>query len=136
MTPLQIMRQLSTIRNELESIADCLQVRAEHRAALGRIADIQEAVCAEYSITLPQMIGPSRMKALSMPRFVAMWLACQLVPERGQRAIATCFKRDRTTLIYAIERVEAKRLSNREFYDRTNSLLARLGGNIPAFPNE
>lgn len=70
-----------------------------------RIADIPTAVAAYYDITPKEMLGKRRMIYLSRPRQVAMYLS-NLLTTKSPSAIARAFRKDHTTVIHALRRIE------------------------------
>ena len=73
------------------------------------IEDIQRVVAAHYNIRPAELSSSRRAQAVVRPRHVAMYLAKQLttrsLPEIGRKF----GKRDHTTVIYAIRRIEELR---------------------------
>jgi chromosomal replication initiator protein len=68
-----------------------------------RIRAIQARVCAQFGVTIPDMLSPSQRRAIAWPRHVAMWVA----REQGYslRTIGYLFRRDYTTVRQALERM-------------------------------
>ena len=70
------------------------------------IEDIQQRVAAHYNIKPAELSSNRRSQAVVRPRHVAMYLAKQLtsrsLPEIGRKF----GKRDHTTVLYAIRRIE------------------------------
>ena len=66
---------------------------------------IKRLVCECYNVRLAEMESPRRAQSIARPRQVAMYLAKQLtqlsLPDIGRR-----FKRDHSTVLYGIRRIE------------------------------
>lgn len=70
------------------------------------IRGIQEQVCREYGITMPEMLGPSRAKKYAFPRMVAMQM-CVLQNKWSLTQIGDRFNRDHTTVMHAVKTLTA-----------------------------
>jgi chromosomal replication initiator protein len=69
------------------------------------IERIQEAVAAHYGMTVAKLTSASREQKIALPRQVAMWL-CRTLADETLQSIAEKFnKKDHTTVIAAVERV-------------------------------
>lgn len=67
------------------------------------LSDIQLAVCAEFKMTLSQMVSRSRKRIWAWPRHVAMGL-CRDMTDKTLYQIARAFKRsDHTTILHGVE---------------------------------
>lgn len=71
------------------------------------IAEIQAAVCDEFGLSRVEMLGDRRSANLARPRQVAMWLAVRLTPN-SLPVIASHFRRDHTTISFAVKRVDQR----------------------------
>ena len=69
------------------------------------IERIQEAVAAHYGITVARLTSSSREQKIALPRQVAMFLCRELAKETLQTIAEKFNKKDHTTVISAIERV-------------------------------
>ena len=73
---------------------------------------IQARVAEHYGLTLVDLLGPGRARAVARPRQVAMYLAKTLT-ERSLPEIGRSFGgRDHTTVIHGVRRIEALRGSD------------------------
>ena len=73
---------------------------------------IQARVAEHYGLTLTELLGPRRARAVARPRQVAMYLAKTLT-ERSLPEIGRSFGgRDHTTVIHGVRRIEALRESD------------------------
>jgi chromosomal replication initiator protein len=69
------------------------------------IERVQEAVAAHYKMTVAKLTSASREQKIALPRQVAMWL-CRTLADETLQSIAEKFnKKDHTTVIAAVERV-------------------------------
>jgi len=90
----------------MELVQDCLAdvLKASDRKIT--IEEIQRKVSDHYNIRLSDLVGPKRLRIYARPRQVAMYLAKQhtnrSLPEIGRRF----GKRDHTTVMHGIRRVE------------------------------
>src|SRR5262249_4641242 len=67
---------------------------------------IVKRVAATFGVTEKELLGPSRLRRVMVPRQVAMYLArevCRLSLPR----IGSAFERDHTTVLHAVRKVEA-----------------------------
>ena len=76
---------------------------------MSRIATIQSEVCAHYGITREEMLGPRRFRKYTRPRFVAMAIVQDLIPDQSYPMIGCHFRRDHTTVINAVRNVNERR---------------------------
>lgn len=87
------------------------------------ISQIQELVCRTYGISRTELVG-GRRRTIE-PRQVAMWLAREMTPQ-SLPVIGRSFRRDHTTVMYAVEQIDARRRADPAF-------ALRLGGLRRAF---
>jgi len=101
----------------LELSQDCLSdiLRASDRKVT--IEEIQRRVSEHYAIRLSDMLGPKRTRTLARPRQVAMWLCKQLttrsLPEIGRKF----GKRDHTTIMHGIRKIDELRQTDSQIAD-------------------
>jgi chromosomal replication initiator protein len=69
------------------------------------IEKIQEAVAAQYNLTVAKLTSASREQKVALPRQVAMYLCRELAKEKLQSIAEKFNKKDHTTVIAAVERV-------------------------------
>ena len=86
------------------------------------IHEIQQIVCADYGVTVLDLVSRRRQRAIIAPRHVAIWLArhCTVasLPDIG-RAFGG---RDHTTVLHAIARIDARIGSDETFVVRLAKL--------------
>jgi hypothetical protein len=94
--------ELPPIPNEVMAEA----VKVAFPTWVNSIKRIQHAVCAEYNITLSELLSQRRHKNIVRPRQVAMYL-CKTLTDRSFPEIGRRFGgRDHTTVISAVHRIE------------------------------
>ena len=96
----------------LELAQECLSdvLRASDRRL--DLDAIQARVAAHYGLSVADLVGPGRTRALARPRQVAMYLA-KTMTERSLPEIGRGFGgRDHTTVMHGVRRIEALRASD------------------------
>lgn len=110
-----------TVESAQEVLQDLL--RANDRRVT--IEEIQRRVSEHFSIKLSDMHSPRRARAVARPRQIAMYLAKQLttrsLPEIGRKF----GKRDHTTVMHAVRRIEELREIDAAFAEDVD-LLRRM----------
>ena len=86
------------------------------------IERIQEAVAAHYGITVARLTSSSREQKIALPRQVAMFLCRELAKETLQTIAEKFNKKDHTTVISAIERVNELSLTDLEVRQAVDTL--------------
>lgn len=90
------------------------------------VGEIQEAVAAELGVSREAILSPQRTAPVSRARQLAMYLARELT-ELTLPALATAFnRRDHSTIIYAVKRVEAARVEDPRLNRTIQQLVATL----------
>src|SRR5262249_53237028 len=69
------------------------------------IAAIMKCVCAAFGVTEKELLGPSRLRRVLLPRQVAMYLTRERSGLSLPR-IGAAFGRDHTTVLHACRKVE------------------------------
>ena len=89
------------------------------------IIDIQEAVCRRFCVEQQELLSECRERRLAHPRQVAMYLSKTLtgqsVPQIGRR-----FRRDHSTVEFAVRKVNARRIEDPALDSRIRALIAQL----------
>jgi len=101
----------------IEMAQDCLSdiLRASDRKLT--IEEIQRKVSEHYDIRLSDMLGPKRTRSLARPRQVAMWL-CKQLTSRSLPEIGRKFgKRDHTTIMHGVRKIDELRQSDSQIAD-------------------
>ena len=101
----------------VEMAQDCLSdiLRASDRKMT--IEEIQRKVSEHYDIRLSDMLGPKRTRSLARPRQIAMWL-CKQLTSRSLPEIGRKFgKRDHTTIMHGVRKIDELRQSDSQIAD-------------------
>ncbi len=101
----------------LDLAQDCLSdiLRASDRKVT--VEEIQRKVAEHYNIRLSDLLGPKRVRVIARPRQVAMYLAKQLTT-RSLPEIGRCFgKRDHTTVMHGVRRIEELKARDAQIAD-------------------
>lgn len=89
------------------------------------VEEIQKKVAERYNIKVSDMSSSRRLRSVARPRQIAMYLSKQLTP-RSLSDIGKKFgKKDHTTVMHAIKKVEELKQTNLEFAEELN-LLTRI----------
>lgn len=90
------------------------------------IDEIQRTVSEHYNIRISELIGPKRSRVFARPRQVAMYLAKEMT-QRSLPEIGRKFgKRDHTTIMHGIRRIEELRQSDRQIAEDLDMLRRTL----------
>lgn len=109
----------------LESTQDILRDLLRSNERIITIEDIQRRVAERYHVRLSDMSSSRRIRSIARPRQIAMYLAKILTP-RSLADIGKKFgKKDHTTVIHAIKKVEELCGQDTEFREEVN-LLTRI----------
>jgi len=108
----------------LSSLFPKMIMPRRRRAAPSAAAVIAD-VAKFYGVTVAEILSPRREYRLSEPRHVAMWCAARLTglsfPQLGR-----AFRRDHTTIMYAVRQVAKRRAANPAVEAETDDLYAWL----------
>src|SRR5690242_9922637 len=87
-----------------------------------KISDIQQMVAAHYGITQQAMVGVGRMRVITRPRQVAMWISRRAL-NRSLPEIGRQFRRDQSTVGHAIELIDILMARDPAFAHEVNIML-------------
>lgn len=110
----------------VEMAQDCLSdiLRASDRKLT--IEEIQRKVSEHFDIRLSDMLGPKRTRSLARPRQMAMWL-CKQLTSRSLPEIGRKFgKRDHTTIMHGVRKIDELRQSDSQISDDLEMLRRAL----------
>ena len=82
------------------------------------IVSIQQAVAAEWGVSLEALVSKSRLKAYTVPRQVAMYLIRKILHNSLVHIGEAFGNRDHSTVIHSLERVEAQLSTDEHFRSR------------------
>lgn len=89
------------------------------------VADIQKAVENFYKISHADLVGRSRVREISHPRQVAMYL-CRQLTDLPQNDIGKKFNRNHATVIHSINNIDVKVKENRELSEEIELLIKTI----------
>jgi chromosomal replication initiator protein len=90
------------------------------------IEKIQEAVAAQFNLTVAKLTSASREQKVALPRQVAMYLCRELAKEKLQSIAEKFNKKDHTTVIAAVERIRVLKESDPAVAAAVLTLTAKL----------
>jgi len=90
------------------------------------IEKIQEAVAAQYNLTVAKLTSSSREQKVALPRQVAMYLCRKLADETLQSIAEKFNKKDHTTVIAAVDRIDELMAGDPKLRGEVEVLNARL----------
>ncbi len=88
-------------------------------------ATIMTTVAEYFGITMDEMCGPGRTRAVAQARQIAMYL-CRELTDLSLPKIGQAFGRDHTTVMHADRKVRSGMNSNRSVYEQVQELTARI----------
>lgn len=101
----------------VEMAQDCLSDILRQSDRKLTIEEIQRKVSEHYDIRLSDMLGPKRTRSLARPRQIAMWL-CKQLTSRSLPEIGRKFgKRDHTTIMHGVRKIDELRQSDSQIAD-------------------
>ena len=113
-----------TIEIAQDNLADILS--ATNRKVT--IEDIQRRVADHFNIKLSDLLGPKRFRIFARPRQVAMYLS-KMLTNRSYPEIGRVFgKRDHTTVLHGVRRIEALMAGDAELADEVQRLRRAIEG--------
>ena len=84
------------------------------------------AVTADfYDLTVDDLCGPSKVRALTLPRQISMYL-CRELTDLSLPKIGETFDRDHSTVIHADRKIRKQMHENRNIYDQVQELTAKI----------
>lgn len=92
------------------------------------VADIMNFVTRKYDLEKGDLISDSRKNSIAQPRQIAMYLAKKMTT-LSYVAIGKAFKRDHSTVIYAVDKIEEKCGSNPSFKEELKGVMEQLKNN-------
>ena len=90
------------------------------------ISLIKEKVARFHGITLKELEGQRRDQRLTVPRQIAMYLACDLTPASLPQIAREFGKKDHTTVMYARDKVKEQMERDPEFRSKVRSVLTTI----------
>lgn len=93
------------------------------------LAEIKELVTRAYSLDPDELVSRSRRRRIVRPRQIAMYL-CRRCTDASLKEIGQAFRRDHTSVIYAVETLERRLVEQPQLRYELEALSSRLS---PAF---
>jgi chromosomal replication initiator protein len=91
------------------------------------VAEIQERICEQFSISMEQLLSTSRAQPVAWPRQLAMYLARELT-DATLPAIGRAFGgRNHTTVLHACKRTVERMAADPDIYETVRRLTDSLG---------
>lgn len=109
----------------LENTQDILRDLLRSNEKIITIEDIQRKVAERYNIKFSDMASPRRLRTIARPRQIAMYLAKILTPKSLADIGKKFGKKDHTTVMHAIKKVEELSLEDKDFQEEI-TLLTRI----------
>jgi len=120
-----LIRDKSWKEINLESTQDILRDLLRSNERIFTLDDIQKKVANHYNIKVSEMSSARRVRAVVRPRQIAMYLSKILTP-KSLADIGTKFgKKDHTTVMHAVKKVEQLMSGDADFREDID-LLTRL----------
>ncbi len=110
----------------LESTQDILRDLLRSNERIITIDDIQRKVADRYNIKITDMSSARRSRSIARPRQLAMYLSKALTPKSLADIGRKFGKKDHTTVIHAVRKVEELMVSDTEFGEEVNLLMRIL----------
>ncbi|MBM7368720.1 chromosomal replication initiator protein [Gordonia hydrophobica] len=84
------------------------------------------AVTADfYDLSVEDLCGPSKVRSLTLPRQISMYL-CRELTDLSLPKIGETFDRDHSTVIHADRKIRKEMHENRNIYDQVQELTAKI----------
>lgn len=110
----------------LENTQDILRDLLRSNERIITVEEIQKKVAERYNIKVSDLSSARRVRSIARPRQIAMYLAKSLTP-RSLADIGKKFgKKDHTTVMHAVKKVEELKQKDAEFQEEVNLLLRIL----------
>lgn len=110
----------------LENTQNILRDLLRSNERIITIEDIQKRVADRYNIKFSDMSSPRRIRSIARPRQVAMYLSKTLTPKSLTDIGKKFGKKDHTTVMHAIKKVEELCETDPEFREELNLLMKIL----------
>jgi chromosomal replication initiator protein len=109
----------------LESTQDILRDLLRSNERTITVEDIHKKVANRYNIKVSDMSSSSRLRSIARPRQIAMYLSKTLTPKSLADIGSKFGKKDHTTVMHAIKKIETLMTSDPDFREEVN-LLSRI----------
>lgn len=122
-----IQRHLAAVRAQVErlqtelALLDAAIRAAEDREYSRELSAALDVVSERMALPRERIVSRQQETRVAWARMLACWLAHQ-VGGLSAVAIAREMERDRTTIVYGLQKIEARRASDREFSARAEAM--------------
>jgi len=106
----------------LENTQDILRDLLRSNEKIITIDDIQKKVASQYNIKVAEMFSAKRLRAVARPRQVAMYLSKILTPKSLADIGSKFGKKDHTTVMHAVKKIEQLMQEDVDFREEVNML--------------
>lgn len=110
----------------LESTQDILRDLLRSNERIITVDDIQRKVASYYNIKASEMFSARRLRSVARPRQVAMYLSKILTPKSLADIGSKFGKKDHTTVMHAVKKIEQLMQEDVDFRDEVNLLTRKL----------
>jgi chromosomal replication initiator protein len=125
---LQLESNLQATAVDLRMARDALRTLIKKNAARVTVEDIMNTVAARFDVTRADLCSSRRMRSISLPRQVAMYLCRQILqlsfPELGERFGG----RNHSTVLLSFHKIEQQRKLDAELAALLDDLERKLRG--------
>lgn len=87
---------------------------------------IKEFIASKYHISVKQLDSNSRTKQIVYPRHIAIYLTRQLLKLSFEQIADLYNKKDHTTIINSIKKIEEEIIKNEDFSNEMNKFIKEL----------
>lgn len=110
----------------LESTQDILRDLLRSNEKIITVEDIQKKVASRYNIKVSDMSSSRRLRSIARPRQIAMYLSKSLTPKSLADIGSRFGKKDHTTVMHAVKKIEQLITDDSDFREEINLLLRIL----------
>jgi chromosomal replication initiator protein len=109
----------------LENTQDILRDLLRSNERIINIEEVQKRVASRYNIKVSEMSSSRRLRSIARPRQIAMYLSKKLTSKSLAEIGASFGKKDHTTVMHAVKKVESLILEDADFREEI-TLLTRI----------
>lgn len=110
----------------LENTQDILRDLLRSNEKIITIDDIQKKVASQYNIKVSEMFSAKRLRTVARPRQIAMYLSKILTPKSLADIGSKFGKKDHTTVMHAVKKIEQLMQEDVDFREEVNMLTRAL----------
>lgn len=115
----------SMVQTELshEEVAKILGKDARSQREKVKVPRILKKIAEEYDVSVKDLKGPKRTSQLAFARQVAMYILREIFQYKLEQIAAFLNKKDHTTVIHAVDKIQSKILIDEGFKEQINLLV-------------